>query len=470
MTDRAMRLALLVPDGMGLRNFLLTSVLDQLEAHDDAVVWHALPTAAADATAPVREGRVRAAPLPPYREGLASRVLRQAKIYAQLYRHRHTDAADVMLGFRRPRGRWQNHVVARSAQLLGRLAAGDGGARLHAWHAGAVRREALAEFTAWLATERPDVVLCTHQRASRAVPAMMAARLAGIPTVTFVYSWDNLPKGRMAVHADHVLVWSETMRDELRRYEPERDPRTIHVVGTPQFDPYFDPSLRQTREAFLGGLGLDPTRSVVCFSGDDRATSPYDPRYLDDLATALAAVAPQARPQILFRPCPVDDVARYAEVLERHPEIVVSVPAWRAVGDDWTGVLPTAEDQALLANVVAHCDTVVNIGSTMAMDFAILGKPAVFLAYERPEGDTAPWRVGDLYRLPHFRTVHEGQPVAWARDRESLGPAVLGALTNPEDGDAARQAWIDAIVLRPLDAAGERIFATVRDVARGGSA
>jgi len=35
--------------------------------------------------------------------------------------------------------------------------------------------------------------------------------------------------------------------------------------------------------------------------------------------------------------------------------------------------------------VVHHTDVVVNVGSTMAMDFAILDKPGIYLAYN-PQG------------------------------------------------------------------------------------
>ena len=58
---------------------------------------------------------------------------------------------------------------------------------------------------------------------------MLAAKSLGIPTATFIFSWDNLSsKGRIAAPFDYYLVWSEHMGDEwgsfterLRRLERE---------------------------------------------------------------------------------------------------------------------------------------------------------------------------------------------------------------------------------------------------------
>lgn len=447
-----MKVVMVVPDGVGIRNFLYTRFLDLLSAEAEVVAWHVLPE---QVLATQEERPVRFEPLPYVREGLAARLLRQAKMYSQLYWRYEEDAVDVLLRYWQPSGSLLSRALLHSGRLIGRsLPTPQGAAWLDRCHAAAASGNgALSPFEAFLKRERPDVVFCTHQRASRAVPAMLAARRLGIPTATFIYSWDNLPRGRMAVQADHYLVWSEGMRADLLSYYPEVDPRRVHVVGTPQFEPHLEAPL--PREDFLAGLGLDPARPVVCFSGDDPATSPHDPDYLADLARFFSG-------QILFRRAPTDRSDRYAAVLAQFPEVVVCDPAWRAGQGDWTQVAPLPEDLPLLASVAAHCDAVVNLGSTMALDFAIHGKPAVFVAYD-PAG--AEPRVEDIYRLPHLRCVHELQPVHWARSPGELGEAVRHALAHPEEKAAAREAWLERIVAMPLDKASERCAAALLEIA-----
>lgn len=447
-----MKVVVVVPDGVGIRNFLYTRFLDLLAAEAEVVAWHVLP----EHVLATQEGKpVRFEPLPWVREGLAPRLLRQAKIYSQLYWRYEEDSAEVMLRFRKPSGGLFSRGIGHAARLIGRsLPTPEGAAWLDRAHATSVSENGgISPFEAFLKRERPDVVFCTHQRASRAVPALLAARRLGIPSATFIYSWDNLPKGRMAVHADHFLVWSDAMKVELLGYYPELDSGRVHVVGTPQFEPHLASLL--PREEFLAGLGLDPTRPVVCFSGDDQATSPYDPAYLADLARSFSG-------QIVFRRAPTDVSGRHAAVLAEYPGIAVCEPAWKAGEGDWTQVAPMPEDLELLANVAAHCDAVVNLGSTMALDFAIHGRPAVFVAYD-PAG-AEPW-VEDLYRLPHFRCVHELQPVHWARSPEELREAVRQALAHPREKAAAREAWLRRTVAMPLDRASERCAAAVLELA-----
>jgi hypothetical protein len=169
-------------------------------------------------------------------------------------------------------------------------------------------------------------------------------------------------------------------------------------------------------------------------------------------------------PQILFRRAPTDVSGRYAGVLARFPEIAVCDPAWRSGQGDWTQVAPLPEDLGLLANVARHCDAVVNLGSTMGLDFAIFDKPAVYVAYNPMEaGD---WDVMDLYRLPHFRCVHALQPVYWARSAEDLGIQVRRALLHPREKSEARQRWLRQVAAFPLDQASERCAAALMEIAR----
>lgn len=463
-----MKTLMIVPDGVGIRNFLCTGFVDRMRTKGPVHIWHALPEAG---LAPHRArwgDAVQWTPLPRYREGLPERLLRQAKIDAQLYWKAQQDNSAIAFRRRRRAQRWPPRLIARTARTVGRLASHQRGvAWLDRAHArAALRASYLEPFSALVRAEQPDVVFCVHQRASTAVPAMLAARQEGVPTVNFIYSWDNLPKGRMAVHADHFLVWSDFMRDQMRTYYPEVQEERLHVVGTPQFEHYVNDDLREPRTAFFARHGLDPDRPVVCFSGDDVSTSPFDPVYLEDLAKAVAAMPAANRPQILFRRCPVDTSDRFDAVIARHPDMAVSDPQWlRAREGDWTQVVPTLEDVALLVNVVAHCDLVVNLGSTMALDFAILDKPAIYVAYA-PAGADDGWSVEDVYRLPHFAVVHDLDPVHWARSADDLARLVAHALAHPDDKRDARQRWLETTARTPLGEASARCAAAVEAIAQ----
>jgi hypothetical protein len=459
---------LVVPDGVGIRNFFCTRVIDRLLESGQVVVWHALPK---ESVAPFQERwgeRVRWVELPPIVDGLVERLFRQSKIFAQIY-WQQKDGPDVQLKRRRPPGRLKAKAMYIAARLLGRACSFPRGIRwLDRMHQrSAYNAPHTAAFVSFLKAERPSMVFCTHQRALEAVPAMLAAKALGIRSAVFIYSWDNLPKGRMAVYADTYVVWSEFMKRELLQYYPDVTPGRVDIVGTPQFEDYFNSSLIVPKERFFGELGLDVHRPVVCFSGND-ITSPFDPVYLEDLADALLRVPAGERPQVLFRRSPVDTSNRFDGVLERHPEIAVSNPRWLRVKDDnWAQLVPTQEDGTLLVNVVYHSDVVVNVGSTMGMDFAIFDKPGIYINYN-PEGRAGEWDIHEVYRLPHFVPVHRIQPVYWAGSPQELGDQVLHALKNRYEKQEARKAWLDLIVSQPLDSASERFADEMRKIALNG--
>ena len=129
------------------------------------------------------------------------------------------------------------------------------------------------------------MLLCSHHRPPRILPPVLAAKSLGIPTATFIFSWDNLTsKGRIAAPFDHYLVWSELMRQELLRYYPDVSGRSRPRGRRPQFDPYADEDLLWSREEFCRRIGADPSRPLICFSGGDAGTCPEDPEHVRLLA------------------------------------------------------------------------------------------------------------------------------------------------------------------------------------------
>ena len=81
-----------------------------------------------------------------------------------------------------------------------------------------VRTSYFKHCKAVLEEHQPDFVFCTSQRNVLAIAPLLAAKKLNIPTMSFVYSWDNLPKATLDVSSDFYAVWSEYMRDEILYY------------------------------------------------------------------------------------------------------------------------------------------------------------------------------------------------------------------------------------------------------------
>lgn len=301
-----------------------------------------------------------------------------------------------------------------------------------------------------LEAHKPDMVFCTTQRATQAIAPLLAAQDLGIPTSCWVYSWDNLPKGMSTVEADHYFVWSQLMKDQLIQYYPKTRPEQVTITGTPQFEPHYDASMIVPREEFLQDHGLDPNKKYICFSGDDKTTSPLDQYYLEDVAKAVRQLINEGyNIGIIYRKVPVDVSDRYDWVLEQYKDVIHSIaPAWKPMGERWDQIMPTKQDFDLLVNTCRHCELVVNICSSMVFDFVAHDKPCIYPNYEQPQLKKGIRDIGQNYHYVHFRSMTSKDCVVWALNKEAIYSGIKGLLDGALDPVAETKRWY-GIVNRP---------------------
>ena len=312
---------------------------------------------------------------------------------------------------------------------------------------------------------QPTVVYNCSQRAVQMIHVVQAAKQLHIPTVGFIYSWDNLPKATLDVETDHYHVWSDHMKQELLQYHPFIKPGQITVTGTPQFEFHFNKKLLQDRAAFLSSCDLDPSKKYLCFSGDDVTTSPHDPQYLEDVAKVVRELNREHDQwHMIFRRCPVDFSNRYDAVLQAYAnEITPIAPKWQRLANSWDAVLPLKEDNAILLNTVAHCELVINLGSSMVFDAACQGTPCAYIAYN-PEGVALQKDVHTIYKYIHFQSMPKEEPVFWLKDHETL-KAVLDHL-DTQSTSVLQQAkqWFETINSLESDKASQRIVKAITKI------
>ncbi|RYZ85231.1 MAG: UDP-glycosyltransferase [Proteobacteria bacterium] len=317
-----------------------------------------------------------------------------------------------------------------------------------------------------LKSAKPDLVFCTNQRPLTAIAPILAAQDLGIPTVSFIFSWDNVPKATMVIEPDHYFVWSEHMKNELLSYYPYIAPDAISITGTPQFEPHFDQSVLVSREVFCNEHGLDPAKKYICYSGDDITTSPNDPQYLDDVANAVRALnASGQNLGIVFRRCPVDFSSRFDEVLQRHRDLIVPIaPAWKKLGSVWNTVLPTREDLVLQANTIAHTEMVVNLGSSMVFDYVAFNKPCAFMNYDTPINQRIGWSVKKIYNYVHFRSMPDNDAVIWLNNPEEIATKISSAVFGATQNVIQAQRWFEKINAHPPYQASTRIVENIKKI------
>lgn len=318
-----------------------------------------------------------------------------------------------------------------------------------------------------LKQEKPALVFCTNQRATLAVSSILAAQDLGIPTASFIFSWDNLPKGTKIIETDFYFVWSEHMKNELQYYYPYINENQIFITGTPQFELHFDKDSIEMKESFFKKNKLDLSKKYICFSGDDVTTSPNDPQYLQDVAIEIKKMNNDGyNLGIIFRRCPVDFSDRYDIVLETHKDVIVSInPEWKKIGDAWNTFLPTKEDLLLQINTIFHSEVVINLGSSMVFDFVAFDKSCGYINYDVVNSKYPNWSVKKIYNFIHFRSMPTKNSVFWLNSPHEIAQKLKIILdTNSNEIITNAQKWFEKINQYPPEKASERIWEAISTI------
>ncbi len=449
------KLLLLFPDGIGIKNYLYTDVFDN---DHELVLFHNFNRETIDYISQ-HKSIDRAIEIPGYTESVKEKFLRELITLSRLYQNinltgNHTLLANWVWKRKKTPEKIFYTVIetlapfCKSAKCI---------ANLDRRYQHAIRQNPFyRQVSGILRDEKPMAVFCSHQRGLKAATIFAAAADLGIPTVAVIYSWDNLPKGRLALHADYYLVWSDHMKQEMKQFFPEIAEDKVIVTGTPQFEFYGSSENIIDRGRFFSKYGLDVDKKTICFSGDDEMTSPDDPKYLKDLAEALTLNGLQHSYQILLRRAPVDLSGRYDAVIAQFPDLIRQAPPlWHNPGNTgWTGLYPLYDDVKLLVSTAYHCDIVVNIGSTMAFDFAMFNKPCAFINYDQHDKEVAGWSVNTIYEFQHFKSMPGKDPVIWINSKKEIAFKITNGIVqgmNPQ-----MKAWT-AIVTGNYQNASQRI-------------
>ena len=317
-----------------------------------------------------------------------------------------------------------------------------------------------------LEDQKPDFVFCASQRSVLAIAPLLAAQQLEIPTMSFVFSWDNLPKATLDVTADYYAVWSTFMKEELLSYYPSIESNQVEITGTPQFEPHYSSNHNVSKKCFFSQHNLDMGTSYICYSGDDYTTSPKDPLYLRDVAMAIRKLnAKGENLGLIFRRCPVDFSNRYDPVLKAFEDVIVPIePLWNKIGGAWDSILPQQEDMGLLRNIATYTLAVINLGSSMVFDFAIHRKPCLYMNYNylNPQNKV---EVGVyVYDYVHFRSKPNTDVVVWLNHPNDITKAIQNILKDSKVVVAHANQWYHKINKQPGDMASSRILESIERI------
>jgi len=452
------KIFILLPDGVGLRNFAYTNFYDLAKTEGfDVTFWNDTPFDLKSLG--FNEIRIENSKTHP-----VTNILKRVRVQIDLSRNVKKSHDAVYDTYRFGFSYKNLKEILRTLSIKSSIFLHSSEKGIRQVRKNIIKREKTTDFynscLEILKIEKPDLVFCTNQRTVLAIAPIEAAKELGIPTATFIFSWDNLPKATMALETDYYFVWSDHMKNELLFYYDYIREDQVFVTGTPQFEPHTYKNNIVSRDVFFAEYGLKAERKYICYSGDDVTTSPNDAQYLADTAEAIKRLNAKGNDLgLIFRRCPVDFSDRYDTVLEKYKDIIAAIdPKWESSGGAWNSILPTKADLDLQMNTIGHSEMVINLGSSMVFDFVSFGKPCAYINYDVKNSIRKNWSVKKIYNYVHFRSMPSKDVVVWLNNPEEIAAKIESALSR--NGETVREAqrWFERINLHPVENASVRIL------------
>jgi hypothetical protein len=221
-----------------------------------------------------------------------------------------------------------------------------------------------------LVWERPDAVVAVGVLwMPEFADVLKAAAWQGLPTASWVQSWDNLTnKGLLHFTPDRVFVWNAVQRDELARYHSVSQ-RHVCITGAQTFDHWFNGSARSSRTEFCSQNGLDAEAPVILYLASSRQIEPPpDDFFLRWLHAVRSSDDPLLeKATVLVRPHPTY-VRPWLELERHHPRLKVS-PSTSAAP------INSPEYRQRFRDELQHASVAIGLNTSAMIDAAIFGKP-----------------------------------------------------------------------------------------------
>ncbi len=459
-------LGVVVTDGVGYRNFILSNfIFEAAKTYNKVIIYSGLPYSSFDV---IRlPSNISIIELNPYKEGRRAWFYRKLKELAHMYKYRAFFGINNNLTRGYPKKNSPRALLTKLAYLIASIFHSEKAIQFfEKKQFKAFKKDTVyQEYHQLLKNNLPSYLFFTHQRPPYLAPILAVANKLQIKTAAFIFSWDNLAsKGRMLGTFNAYLVWSGLMKKELLHFYPNTKKENVHVVGTPQFEPYVMDTYSFSKAEFLKKFHLNESKKIICYSCADRGIGQNDEIHI---RAVLSFVKQSDDLQLLVRTSPAEDGKRFKKLREEFPQIKWNFPKWTQTRVDhaeaWSQRLPSVEDVNDLKAVLQYCDVNVNMLSTMSLDFMIFNKPVVNTVFGNKENGL--YDDQRFLNYVHYKYVVDSGAVTIAKNEEELHQHLEEALNQPDLRSAQRKALIDLEIGAPLEGTSKRLVQALKELA-----
>lgn len=319
------------------------------------------------------------------------------------------------------------------------------------------------EYIEILKKEKFDILFFTHQRPPFIAPLSSAAKKLNLKTAVFIFSWDNLTsKSRMADNFNYYLVWSDLMKEELTTFYTTVKENQIDVVGTPQFEPFSQEKFGYSKEKLISKFKLDSHKTIILFTCND-SSSKNDPIYLDLLGEFISSKKLVKEVNLIVRTSPAEEPERFIAIAEKYKFIVWNYPDWTIKRENhqesWSQRVPSLDDLNDLKSLLNHCDLNINVLSTITLDSFIFDKPVINPVFGNKENGM--FDDQKFLNYKHLAKLVASDSSHIVKNESEYLLAINKVLMNQDNKASQRQEFLALQIGRPLQGTSKRIAATL---------
>ena len=458
------KLGVVITDGVGYRNFVMSDFLHEAASSFDAVtLYSGLPTTALEAHI---LPNVTVFELPVYKESIRTWIYRKLKEIAHLQQHKaKTYGINDNLKHSKSKRFTKRGILNNLIHFIAALWHSENAIRTYErWQFRSFKNHRVTKhYLKLLKEDKPDLLFFTHQRPPFLAPMLSMAKTAKIPTTSFIFSWDNLAsKGRMLGEFDNYLVWSNLMKEELIQFYPKTNVKSIRIVGTPQFEPYVLDRYSVSRKELFEKFELDVNKKIICYSCADSSIGQNDETHIRAL---WSFIEQYDNLQLLIRTSPAEDGQRFKALKSDLPRLKWNIPKWSQTrtnhAESWSQRLPSEEDVLDLKAILSFSDVNVNMLSTMSLDFMLFDKPVINTVF----GNESNGLYNDqrFLNYKHYKHVIDSKSVTIAKNESELHQQLEEALNQPDKRAQYRKDILQLEIGAPLKGTSKRLVKGLLD-------
>jgi hypothetical protein len=263
-------------------------------------------------------------------------------------------------------------------------------------------------FTDLLDKYKPDLVISSTAGWRLDRYLLREAKKRKIRTAMTVVGWDNpSAHGLPGADVEFANVWSGIHVWELSDgldWPKEK----LHIGGMPLYDGYINQTWLIPRDEYFKMHGLDPDKKLIAYAATALSISP-NLHIVEELTRIITENRLSVPAQLLIRlhPNHFKSQKHYREEREKIYEVTRNCPDVHVVAPKaLAGGLPrySGEDFPEKASMLAHCDVLVTIYSTMVVEAALYDKPLISVCIDSPTGWPENFWI-PLHEVPSWPTA-----------------------------------------------------------------